>query len=497
MKKHLILSLAIISFFSLSIQLLAQGKANVDTLEISILGQKNSALKQLEVRNGSPVIIKFSGLNPLRYNYALNHKFVNLFSETTSTPTDFHSSPTGADKSGTPNLSQTIAELNTEIKNLENKKVLQNQNVKNLSGNKKNVAIFKEDSLGNEIQKRIDVRDSLENIKNENLVFFKEFFNRYPDEKSKLGIVFNDSENSDLLNARNGYNIILENSKSIKDQMELELLFAKSQDLLDLDALKKSIQELFTLNAKNSKSFNDIFDKFPFPDDVKTHELRKSILANFEEIQKKFTIVSTLQVTIQTSPIDYHGENIDFIKVSLETIPTDAKAYPIIRIQNYDYKVWIKGGLKIDFSAGIFLSSLRDRTFLPIKQESTENEEDNLYKIIKEDRGRYEFGIGSTVNFTARSSRSVNLGGNVGGYVTANQKFRLVAGPTIVLGKMQRIIFSVGLVMGDVTSLSNRVNLTDSFDLGSDGTVPTVQKFDFGHYFSFTYNLGKAKSKED
>jgi len=39
--------------------------------------------------------------------------------------------------------------------------------------------------------------------------------------------------------------------------------------------------------------------------------------------------------------------------------------------------------------------------------------------------------------------------------------------------------------------------LIDSFDLGADGTVPTVQKFDFGHYFSFTYNLGKAKSKEE
>lgn len=410
----------------------------IPIIKIALLGNESGKLSKLKVTKASPIVIKFIGINPLKYTYALNHQFVNQYSENSF---DYSSISNG---------------------------------------------LGKESSL-----------DELKILKEPRLNLFQELFKKYKEEVGNLNIKLAKGENSDLENSRSAYKLILQRSESIKTNMENEIARAKSQDVLNLEDLRNKIGNYQSDNEANLIEYKKMIENYPYPEDVPIYKSKEAIENNFKEIKKKVDLVNALQDSIQTLPLDYHGENIDFIKVSLEIVPIDEKAKPVNRIKNYDYKVWIKGGWKIDFSAGLFLSSLRDRSFLTIKQESTENEGDNLYKIIKEDQGRYEFGIGSTVNFNFRNASFTSFGGSVGGYVTSDQKFRFIAGPTLILGKMERVIFSFGVVMGEITALSNKVNLKDTFDLGSDGTVPTVQKFDFGRYFSFTYNLGKTKGKEE
>lgn len=486
----------ILVLFLTSTGLIAQGVVNIPTLEISLLGNNTEGtIEKLEVSKGSPVIIKFTGLNPLRYNYALNHEFVNLFSEgSTSFVETFNEQSNGEkDKKS----KDPINELENKIKILENTKSLKNEEIKSLAPSQKKLSLEFVDSLETELKTLQDALEALEALetkrKNENISFFTNFFKEYPIEIAQLRIVLNTEEDSEIVNARNGYRLILENSNSLLNQMNQVLAAAKGQDDFKLDSLKVKVNDLHTLNNKNWSNFKELISSFPYPDDVKVQDSKKSILSNFEKIEKNFTLVNSLQDFVQTPPIDYHGGNFDYIKISLETVPVD-KTKPINRIQNYEYNVWIKGGLKIDFSAGLFISSLRDKTYESLKVANSGNSNSQNYKIIEKNQGKYEFGIGSTVNFTCRSSAYVNVGGAVGGYITTDQKFRFLAGPTLVLGKMERLIFSAGMVIGEITTLSNRVNLNDAIDLGADGTVPTVQKFDLGHYFSFTYNLSKAKS---
>lgn len=510
MKKHFtLLSLFVFCLF-FSFTLLGQEKIKIDEskveksknqekeeinaipiIKIALSGNESGKLSKLKVTKGSPVIIKFIGINPLKYTYALNHQFVNQFSENSFVlPSSFKR--TDQDSSAT--IDSKIVKIENQIK--ANNNEIETRKNTSLKADQSQKLIYEKEikTLEDEVT---SLESQLKNLKEQKLRFFKELFLKYQLEVDILNIKSTEGEKSDLENSRSAYELILQRSESIKTNIENEIDRARSQDILNLESLRATIGKYHSISEQNLKSYKDMIENYPYPEDVPIYKTKEGIENNFKEIKKKVDLVNSLQDSIQTPPLDYHGENLDFIKVSLEIVPIDEKAKPVNQIKNYDYKVWIKGGWKIDFSAGIFLSSLRDRSFLTIKQESTENEGDNLYKIIKEDQGKYEFGIGSTVNFNFRNASFTSFGGSVGGYVTSDQKFRLIAGPTLILGKMERIIFSFGVVMGEITALSNKVNLNDTFDLGSDGTVPTVQKFDFGRYFSFTYNLGKAKGKEE
>lgn len=461
-----------------------------EIIEIPLSAKKSSSTLKLKVIKSSPLVIRFVGINPLKYTYALNHQFVNLYSEN---PIDIPSLLNGKTAAINVNVDSLKNSFENQIESLSDSIAAKKTASQNAKKMQKSIMDKEIELLEDEVE---NIKRKLKNLEDETLSFFRKVFVEYNDEADLLNVNLIEGENSDLLNSRNAYKLILQRFVSIKTNMENEIARAKSQENFDLATLRLTIGDYQSENEANLIEYKKMIENYPYPEDVPIYISKESIENNLKEIKKKVDLVNSLQDSIQTLPLDYHGENIDFIKVSLEIVPIDEKAKPVNQIKNYDYKVWIKGGWKIDFSAGIFLSSLRDRSFLTIKQESTENEGDNLYKIIKEDQGKYEFGIGSTVNFNFRNASFTSFGGSVGGYVTSDQKFRFIAGPTLILGKMERVIFSFGVVMGEITALSNKVNLNDTFDLGSDGTVPTVQKFDFGRYFSFTYNLGKAKGKE-
>ena len=439
-------------------------------------------LVRLEVDNGRPVILRFEGLNPLRYRYALNHELVSLFNKGS---VDIRKlvSKVKVD----PTVGSDAAILDEKSKQLQGLENAKNSNFLILNDSITALIDAKIETLQQEIiesgQKSIQSIEQSENVK---LNF------------EAMDIISVKTESvEDLKNyAINRYMELVRLSAKLKDQLVLLVSTNKSKDQIDLDILQKEAREA-SLNASDLVDyFNLVSGKIGDFDNEDIKRQKKEFLDNIEVIEKNLALIFSLQSSIQTLPLDHQGENFDFIKVQLEVIPQDGSFTPTLKIQNYDYKIWIKGGVKIDFSAGLFISSLRDNSYLALEQDASDDNVPSMYKIIREDKGNYEFGIGSMVNVTYRSARTMNIGVGVGGYITTNQKFRFTAGPTLGIGKMERVIFSFGLVLGEVTDISSKVNLTDNFELGTDGAIPTVQKFDFGHYFSFTYNLGKAKAKE-
>lgn len=477
-------------------------EVKVSVLKIPLSPNNDNAKGKLQVEGGAPVIVKFTGLNPLKYRYALNHSFVNLYSENKVSLSDIYSNSIATKErlgegedvtNDTEDMIKTLEEQEEiKIKEMANDSLAiqgsKNKSNKNLLMQKQ----FETQKEIEEIQKKID---SLKVIQNGNQLFFKGFFDQYPEELIALNISGLPGD-SELKNAKNAYKLIEKNTEKLIKSQELIISAAKSKDQLDLETLQTKVKAVYDLNGINYSSFKELQKKFPFQNDAPIQETKKKILSNFKKIEETLNLVYSIQDSFGTAPIDHLGENIDYIKVTVDIVPIEDSTNAINRIQKYDYKVWVKGGVKIDFSAGLFMSSLMDRSYLAIQEEPSEGEEGDLYRISKEDNGKFEFGMGSTINFTSRGASSVRLGGSVGGFVTSNQKFRLVAGPTFTIGKMERLIFGSGVVMGEIESLSNRVNLTDVFDLGESGAVPTVQKFKTGYYFSFTYNLGKPKAKD-
>lgn len=103
------------------------------------------------------------------------------------------------------------------------------------------------------------------------------------------------------------------------------------------------------------------------------------------------------------------------------------------------------------------------------------------------------------VNVSLRGGSWVRPTLNFGVLFTSNQKFQMLTGFGLILGKNERLIVHGGLSMGRVNVLKNNfvADGETSYNLGADGNIPLNEKFKFGHFFGITYNFSKHKSNKD
>lgn len=187
-------------------------------------------------------------------------------------------------------------------------------------------------------------------------------------------------------------------------------------------------------------------------------------------------------------PLDINGDNIDYVEIQLAIYDGNNETP-----ETYRYKVWIKGGLKIDVSGGVFLTSLLDKEYY------TTDSENNEKLIYENDLGNYDFGFGTLVNISLRGGSWARPTLNFGAMFTSNQKFQMLTGIGLILGKNERFVIHSGISMGRVNILRDEYQIDGekTYDLGTDGNIPVNEKFKFGHFFGITYNFSKPKSNKD
>lgn len=265
--------------------------------------------------------------------------------------------------------------------------------------------------------------------------------------------------------------------------------FLDKQDLIDkrkvfVSEFEKLGNDLSKLNS-DAMYFEDIREDYT----KKLNEFNIIFLDIKQEIAKLFQ----LKHHNYQLPIDINGKNIDLVEVTVKRYDkTATNPTP----DEYTYNIYVKGGLKIDISGGLFITSLFDKEYetkdVPVIVNGTTETQKLIYE---KNRGNYDFGFGSMVNSSLRGGSWIRPSLSIGALFTANQKFQIISGLGLILGKEERIILHFGLSMGSVSEISNQFK-TDgatSYNLGTSGQVPTSDKFKFGHFFGLTYNLGKTK----
>ena len=285
--------------------------------------------------------------------------------------------------------------------------------------------------------------------------------------------------------------ITLINSLNVKVDASYEILKRKNSILKD-DFEKD--RKIYIEEAKNNSTliFTLLQDLEQLKNDTKYSSVNEMLLETKEKAEKSINNIIdkfyNIDLDCYTLPIDIQGQNIDAIEFKLQRFDKETKEEDV-NFASKPYNIWIKGGLKIDVSAGIFFSSVYDREF---------DTKDDLTvpgnKIITlKNRGDYDFAFGSTVNTYIRMNSWIVPSINFGAALTANQKFQFLLGVGAILGKQERIIFTTGLAMGKVERIADSYNVGDSYNLGDSGTIPTQTQFKFGHFFGITYNLSKVK----
>ncbi|UZO81393.1 hypothetical protein NBT05_02715 [Aquimarina sp. ERC-38] len=250
-----------------------------------------------------------------------------------------------------------------------------------------------------------------------------------------------------------------------------DLEYFENEAFTDFSNILSLIDKINLLNVDDDSSNNV---KLNINNSINSYKERLDTL--FEKIK----ISNNVESKTYLLPLDVFGDNIDYVIVKLE-IYDGENSSPYV----HKFKIWLRGGLKIDFSGGAFITSLFDQVY------TTNNTSENKKTITRNDLGEYDFGFGAMVNISLRGGSWVRPTINFGTLLTSNQKFQIISGAGIILGKNERFVLSSGLTMGRINVLDNNFipDGTTSYDLGSSGQIPTTEKFSFGHFFGITYNL--------
>jgi hypothetical protein len=150
-----------------------------------------------------------------------------------------------------------------------------------------------------------------------------------------------------------------------------------------------------------------------------------------------------------------------------------------------DIKIPVAGGLKIHPSLGVSFGQFFDT---PEEFFVKDNQ------IVASESGAFVPIITSFLHFYRQSAKGASFGGSFGiGFpVTSsgnNQSLFFLIGPSIVMGKDSKIVFSGGIMGGKVNRLSAGYQVGDAF-MDNAAIIPTSSKYELGYFFGLSYNLG-------
>lgn len=456
MKAKTIILIFLVLFFTNVIN--CQVKTTVFTLDLGrpnedALVSTDSTKTKLVVKTRNPLSFILKNGNPYKYKYVINHRLVNFFEENAFNPLDSMAKKLSSQSSG----GRGPASLPIDSLKSNSRYISEAQNAIDI--------LRKNDTLANSL-------------------FIDVYINPI-------------DEDEDVLNILSAQKLLRSKSNQLKEDVDSEVKNLESEDFLDTDEFvnkRNHFNNAYILLLSEINRLNQDAIKFP---QIKTQysEILEELIEDGTFIKREISKMFQLKIYNYIPPLDFNGKNIDLVEVTVERYEKSA-ANPTP--EKYSYKIWVTGGIKIDVSAGIFLTSLKDKEYETVDKVVSVNGQDVTQKLIYEKNiGDLDFGVGSMINISPRGGSWIKPTANIGALFTSNQKFQLLGGMGLIFGKEERVVLHGGISLGSRTEISDRYKSdgTEAYDLGSNGDIPTDDKFTTGYFFGVTYNFGKTKKQ--
>jgi len=518
--------------------------------------------KKLNIHTSNPIAFVLKNANPYKYRYEIGYDFVDFFEDDFEDPfkkgkeATFKSATKSTSTDDDKDIENTdaVKKLEKELEEEKNKgkaqllkleiELAKLKNEKNILESKKekleeivvlDSAFFKANENNEYSFMSSVIEKNIETINKKDKEFIQGQTNRIAEYENKI----REYENKIEMNKNNLKQLIIlekqikEKNKSIKEQFKKDQEEQKKRDIIaiatklliteqNIDFLTNKVDKYLVLVSAedylNEQKFKSHLEQFKITENsiIKETNIISSKASNIkedsfikdynkklkkldekmQEIKSKLNKMESLKFHNYLLPLDFNGMNIDIVQIKLKRHHKLDKDHKVDEFE--PYQIWIKGGLKIDVSAGAFITSLVDGKYTISTKTSSDGQD---YQTITQDNpGRFQYGFGSTLNVSPRLGLSwIKPSINLGVLFTSEQKFQFLAGLGVALGKNQRIVFQGGLSMGAITSIANdfKADGESRYNLGEATAPPTQEKFKFGHFFAVTYNFGKTKSQND
>ncbi|MEZ4935601.1 MAG: hypothetical protein R2788_26125 [Saprospiraceae bacterium] len=189
----------------------------------------------------------------------------------------------------------------------------------------------------------------------------------------------------------------------------------------------------------------------------------------------------------ETFRMDADGDH-TLIKVRLLPKDSTGRTDPQAAVEFPPLKIPVFGGLKINTSIGLSFGKFFDQPYSYFVKDSL---------IARQEMDQFTPMLTSFFHFYPQSNGQVSVGGSfgIGLPIAGNdgqQSISFFLGPSLIIGKGERIVVSTGLMGGRKEKLANAYLVGDSFSSEIDN-VPTYSRYEMGFYFGLSFNLISSK----
>ncbi|MEM8527361.1 MAG: hypothetical protein AAGG68_22160 [Bacteroidota bacterium] len=178
-------------------------------------------------------------------------------------------------------------------------------------------------------------------------------------------------------------------------------------------------------------------------------------------------------------------QNSDLLEFQISMSPKDDN-YGGIHLNQQSLEIPITGGVKIDFSSGLYFSSISSKKF---EFEETYEGDNIVSKTIVEENGSSggALGIAALAHFYPRMNK-FSAGITLGAGASNKLNYSLLCGGSLVFGKKKRAMLSGGFNFSEVRELSSTQKV--GMKLPESASLKTNNRIRQGYFLAFTYNFG-------
>lgn len=245
------------------------------------------------------------------------------------------------------------------------------------------------------------------------------------------------------------------------------------EDYFDKSSLKKYFSEIDSAfdNAKKIKFKEELIDFEKLSNQVKR-------IINLLEKEETYEYIS--------SPVQPKN---DLATFEVE-ITAKNKDVEVNNSRKFKHSEFVRRGTRIDFSMGLAGSYYSNAKVYEIYTVNGQN------KVGLKSENLTVPSIIAMMSMTSRSSKYLAIGGSAGlGIDINNGKIQIgnfFIGPTLILGKYDRLMFTPGVALRNVGKLKNGFKLDDTIlEQTSDINSVLTDNYKLGFFVALTYNLTK------
>lgn len=194
----------------------------------------------------------------------------------------------------------------------------------------------------------------------------------------------------------------------------------------------------------------------------------------------------------------------DYIAFDIEIKSKNANLSQKLKTDKIQYREYARGGVRFDFSVG---------TVFDFQLDKNDNDDDDYYseyaikdtivnniakkKIVGVSRDSFKPSLAGMFHTSFRTAGTCSFGLTLGASLNVEtfDLNSLFPGVSLLVGKNQKFIFTVGAAFKKVDLLKKNYSLNEEYDPSTfnDGTTLTSSQYKIGLFFGITYNLTSAQ----